>query len=61
MPLYLVRWPDFRASLLKADDESELVHRLDEVDDPGGCKWTEYRGPLWVDFHLPGECRTRRS
>lgn len=53
MPLYLVRWPDLCASLVRARNEEELVRRLDEVDDPGGCKWKEYRGPVWVDFNLP--------
>jgi hypothetical protein len=26
---------------------------LDEVADPGGCRWAVYKGPLWVDMDLP--------
>jgi hypothetical protein len=53
MPLYIVRWPGFRASLVKAQNEEELVDVLDEVADPAGCKWAVYRGPLWIDFDIP--------
>ena len=53
MPIYIVRWPNLMASLVEAQDEEELVYRLDEVGDAGGCRWKEYHGPLWVDFELP--------
>ena len=53
MPIYLVRWPHLRASLIKARDEDDLQLKIDEVADPGGCRWQVYRGPLWVDFRLP--------
>ena len=55
MPLYLVRWPLLKASIIRARDETELVDKLDEVGDPGGCTWQVYRGPLWIDFDVPIE------
>lgn len=59
MPIYLVRWPDMSASLVQAEDRDDLVRRLDEVADPGGCTWEEYKGKLWVDFVLPVGLRVR--
>lgn len=53
MPLYLVRWPTLAASIVRARNEADLMDRLDEVDDPGACRWTVYNGPLWVDLELP--------
>lgn len=53
MPLYLVRWPTLRASLVYARNQSELLDTLDQVDDPGGCTFQVYRGPVWIDFELP--------
>ena len=53
MPLYIVRWPNLSASIVRAEDEDELKYILDEVDDPGGCRWEEYDGPVWVDFEYP--------
>jgi hypothetical protein len=53
MPLYLVRWPDLTASLVRAADEDELAMMLDEVADPGCASIQEYEGPLWVDFSVP--------
>lgn len=55
MPLYLVRWPDLAASLVKADDEDDLVDTLDEIANPDGCKWKVYRGPVFVHFELPAK------
>ena len=55
MPLYIVRWPGLRASLIKARSTDELVDMLDEDGDPSQCTWTEYRGPVWVDFHVSAE------
>jgi len=55
MPIYMVRWPELRVSLVSASNEKELRHRLDEVADPGGCTYEVYDGPLWVDFELPVE------
>ena len=53
MPLYIVRWPSFNVSLVKARNEDELVDLLDEVADPAGCRWAVYRGPVWIDLDLP--------
>lgn len=53
MPLYLVRWPGTRASLVKSANEEELLLSLDEIDSPGEFTWSIYRGPLWIDFELP--------
>lgn len=53
MPIYLVRWPTLKASLVRARDEAELTEILDQVDDPGSCRWKVYTGPLWVDIDLP--------
>jgi len=57
MPLYLVRWAGLHASLVSARDERDLLDVLDQVDDPGGCTYHVYRGPVWVDFELPFEVR----
>ena len=59
MPIYLVRWPDMSASLVQAEDRDDLVTRLDEVADPGGCTWEVFEGQLWVDFKLPVGLRVR--
>jgi hypothetical protein len=53
MKLYLVRWPDLSCTLVTARDEDHLHYLLDEVGNPEGCRWTEYNGPVFVDFHLP--------
>src|SRR5579862_5363195 len=53
MPLYLVRWPGPRASIIQASGEDELMERIDEVDTPGQCTWSVYREELWIDFALP--------
>jgi len=53
MALYLVRWPDLSCTLVTASDEDHLVYLLDEVGNPVGCRWTEYDGPVFIDFHLP--------
>jgi len=53
MPVYIVRWPEPLVSLVSAANEEELMYRLDEAADPGGCTWQVYKGPLWVDFELP--------
>lgn len=52
MSIYLVRWPDLTASLVRADNEDDLTILLEQVDDPSGCKWVEYEGPLFFDFQL---------
>lgn len=36
MPIYLVRWPDLSASLVRAGSEEELLVTLDEVANPSG-------------------------
>ncbi|MGH7855950.1 MAG: hypothetical protein ACREQY_01380 [Candidatus Binatia bacterium] len=53
MPIYLVRWPDLSAALVKAGSEDELIEILDEVANPDGCTWSIYRGPLFLEFSLP--------
>lgn len=59
MPIYLVRWPEMRVSLIQAEDSDELVYLLDEAGDPGGCSWEVYDGPLWFDLKLPVDVRVR--
>ena len=64
MPIFLVRWPDLSAALVKAGSEDELIDVLDEIANPEGCTWSVYRGPLFIEFSLPvrfqvtdrGEC-----
>jgi len=53
MALYLVRWPDLSCTLVTAHDEDHLGYLLDQVGNPEGCRWTEYHGPVFIDFHLP--------
>ncbi|MCP4968000.1 MAG: hypothetical protein GY926_22550, partial [bacterium] len=53
MALYLVRWPDLSCTLVTAHDEEHLVYLLDEVRNPVGWRWTEYDGPVFIDFRLP--------
>jgi len=60
MPLYLVRWPTLTASLVQADDEDELLDILDQDDDPGGCTFEVYSGPLWIDFDIPFKIGARK-
>jgi hypothetical protein len=55
MPIYLVRWPDLSASLVRAGSEEELLDILDQVANPEGCEWSVYDGPLFIDFRLPVE------
>lgn len=38
---------------MKARDEDNLIDSLDEVDDPTGCTWSVYRGPLFIEFARP--------
>ena len=53
MPLYVVRWPAFNVSLVRARNEEELLDILDEVADPGACRWAVYKGPVFIDLDLP--------
>lgn len=53
MPMYLVRWPDLSAALVKAASEDELLVLLDEVANSDGCTWRVYKGPLFLEFALP--------
>ncbi len=59
MPIYLVRWPDLSASLVRASSEEELLDVLDQVANPEGCEWWVYEGPLFIDFRLPVEWSVR--
>ena len=53
MPIYLVRWPDLSASLVRARNEADLIDTLDQVGNPDGCEWSRYEGPLFIDVRLP--------
>jgi hypothetical protein len=57
MPIYLVRWSDLSASLVRARHEDDLIDTLDQVANPDGCEWSVYQGPLFIDFRLPAEWR----
>src|SRR3990172_3308337 len=57
MPIYLVRWPDLSASLVRAPHEDDLIDILDQVANPDGCEWAVYQGPLFIDFRLPAQWR----
>jgi hypothetical protein len=59
MPIYLVRWPDLSASLVRAPSEEHLLDILDQTANPEGCEWEEYDGPLAIDFRLPAEWHIR--
>ena len=59
MPIYLVRWPDLTASLVRAPDEEHLLDILDQVANPEGCEWSVYEGPLFIDFRLPAKWSIR--
>jgi len=48
--LYLVRWPSLNFSLVRANNERDLIAILDEIADPEGCTWKVYNGPLFLDF-----------
>lgn len=61
MPIYLVRWPDLSASLVRAADEEHLVDILDQVANPEGCEWVVYDGPLAIDFRLPARWSVREG
>jgi len=53
MPIYIVRWPDLAASLVRAESEEELEFILDQIGNPEGCEWSVYEGPLFINFRLP--------
>ena len=59
MPIYLVRWPDLTASLVRARDADDLLYILDQVANPEGCEWSVYGEPLFIDFRLPAEWSIR--
>ena len=61
MPIYLVRWPDLSAALVKARSEDELAFILDQVANPEGCTWSVYRGPLFIEFAPPVKYRIERD
>ncbi len=61
MPIYLVRWPNLSAALVRARDDDDLVTRLDELDDPSFCTWQLYTGPLWVEFNMSAQLEVRYS
>lgn len=57
MPLYVVRWPNLSAALVRAEDKSELLDVLDEIGNPDACTWAEYDGPLFLDFELAAKLK----
>jgi len=59
MPIYLVRWPDLTASLVRAENEDHLLDILDQEANPEGCEWSMYKGPLAINFRLPAEWSIR--
>jgi len=59
MPIFLVRWPDLSAALVKAGSEDDLIDILDEVANPEGCTWSVYRGPLFIEFSLPARFQVK--
>ena len=59
MPIYIVRWPDLSASLVRAGSEEELPVILDQLANPEGCEWSPYDGPLFINFRLPAEWSIR--
>jgi hypothetical protein len=61
MPIYLVRWPDLSASLVRAREEDELIEILDQVGNADGCEWSVYKGPLFIDFRLPATWRIEEA
>jgi hypothetical protein len=61
MPLYLVRWPDLSACIVRARDEENLYEILDELSDASDCKHWIYNGPLWIEFELPVTMNTPPS
>lgn len=58
MPLYVVRWPDLSACIVRARDEENLYEILDELSDASDCKHWIYNGPLWIEFELPVTMQT---
>lgn len=61
LKIYLVRWPDLRATLVAAKDERGLLAVLGEDDDSGGATWSVYEGPLSVDLRLPAVFHVREK
>jgi hypothetical protein len=59
MPIYLVRWPDLTASLVRAEGEEHLLDILDQEANPEGAEWSVYKGPLAINFRLPAEWSIR--
>lgn len=53
--IYLVRWPDLSASLVRAHSDLDLMDVLDEIGNADGCEWEIYDGPLFIDLVLPVE------
>jgi len=58
MPLYIVRWPNLSAAIVRARDREDLLHKLDEEGNAEGCRIKRYDGPLFIDFELDAELET---
>jgi hypothetical protein len=50
VPIYIVRWANRSASIIRADDERHLRLLLDEVGNTDAALWEEYDGPLWIEL-----------
>jgi hypothetical protein len=61
MPLYLVRWPNLSACIVRARNNDDLDEILDELADPYDCERQVYNGPLWIEFELPVKMELTRD
>ncbi len=61
MPLYLANWQDLSFSFITAEDEEDLMLKLDEIGLPGTAKYIEYNGPICLDFRLDVDMRVNRE
>lgn len=60
--LWLVQWPQLRASLVSAASEEDLLEVLSNGDAaPAACRYQRYGGPVFVDFLLSAEVGSRDS
>lgn len=57
MPLFVVRWPNLSCSLVKAEDEDQVLYIIDELGDITGAQISLYEGPVFLDFNLPTDKR----
>jgi hypothetical protein len=53
VPIFLVRWPDLTAALVRAPNEAAASLILDELADPSSASIERYDGPIWIEFGSP--------